>query len=105
MCEQGRGDGGDSQLTAPNRTDRTKEEGALTRPHNITMNKLYRSKFIDGSSDAMNGAAPTSDDDEYLSGYLWGIQTTLKNGWKLEIRWLSPAYINGAYDLPKTGEF
>jgi hypothetical protein len=62
--------------------------------------------FISGKMDAELGESPTSPgNDDYMIGYLWGIRNSLKQGWNLQIRWLSPSYLNGAYDTTTTGEF
>lgn len=62
--------------------------------------------YQDGATDAAAGISPTSKDAPYLDGYLTQLrELILHSPAKLQIRWLSPAFMSGGHDYDARDEF
>lgn len=56
---------------------------------------------LEGTTDAAFGRNPAhTDNAAYLNGWIQEVARRLKMGERLEIRWLSYAYVTGGYDAP-----
>lgn len=68
--------------------------------HIDQQDEIAASTYLDGTTDAAFGTSPQSTDPAYLDGFFAGLRERVEAGERLEIRWLSSAFLAGGYDSP-----
>jgi hypothetical protein len=76
---------------------------AIDQEQRLRQEQIAENIKLEGSTDAALGCNPNplyTRDSAYLDGFFAELRRRVEDGEHLEIRWLSTAFLSGAYDAP-----